>query len=189
MFIFQKPDEFLKLCRLSAVWMSVTLLLVLVGACGKAGDRANYSTSNTNQQPMNTTNAMSNTVTNTSANTQQRNENTGPHAGSTLDPDMLSDALKERLRHDNEHLMSPDKWESDAWLDVNVGAFYKNDDETAKLIVCDITDKLLRPLNKKLKPFAKQKLYDGISGNTKCRNAVNLMFRATLNSTTIHPVP
>lgn len=172
----------------TAALIAIAFLLMTVGACGRAGEPANYSESNANNPPMNSANSTSNTTTNATANTQQT-ANAGPQSGGVVDEEMLRDALRDRLRHDNEHFMPVNEWESDAWLDVNVGAFYKNDDETAKLMVCDITEKLLQPLNKRLKPFARQKLYDGVTSSTKCRNAVNLMFRATLNSTAIQPVP
>jgi hypothetical protein len=110
-------------------------------------------------------------------------------ARDVVDADALRCAMKDRLIHDNEHFMPDGGWKTDAWLDTNVGAFYKNDDETAKLMVCDITDRLLSSVHKKLKPFARQKLYNGVSGNTKCRAAVDLMFKATLNATRIDAVP
>ncbi|HEY2865612.1 MAG TPA: hypothetical protein VGJ02_00850 [Pyrinomonadaceae bacterium] len=145
---------------------------------------SNYSAANANA-PI-STNTATNTATNTMSNSRQ--ENTAV-PNNVVDVNMLQDELKKRLKHDNEHFMPDGGWNSDAWLDTNVGAFYKNDDEMAKLMVCDITDRLLKTVSKKLKPFARQKLYDGVSGNTKCRAAVNLMFKATLNTSPMNPVP
>ena len=81
-------------------------------------------------------------MTNTMSNSSQPETDCLPN--DIVDADALKCAMKTRLKHDNEHFMPDGNWDTDKWLDINVGAFYKNDDETTKLMVCDITDRALK---------------------------------------------
>ena len=177
--------------RVARAIVSGSLLLLTTAAifemtgCGTASE-SNNSAANANRASGNM-NIATNTMTNTMSNSSQPETDCLPN--DIVDADALKSAMKTRLKHDNEHFMPDGNWDTDKWLDINVGAFYRNDDETARLMVCDITDRTLRTVNKQLKPFARQKLYDGVSGSTKCRAAVDLMLKATRSTTSIEAVP
>lgn len=94
----------------------------------------------------------------------------------------LSAALKKRLRNDKENLLSPEDWEKDAWLDLNIGLFYDSDDEFVDDVVYEVTRDVLRNENKKLKRNARLRLGEDVNIDTKCKAAVEEMLDASLST-------
>ena len=174
------------------IFTKVLLLLVGVAViyvffgCGTKTDknlaRANTDESANKSPYSNSANSMTNsTSSNSASNTATTNL--------AINRGTLSESLKNRLMDDNEELLTDDDWAGDAWLDVSIGLFYKNDDEFSKDAVCDVTEEILRSANKKMTDVSERRLRNNINHNTKGRICISEMLTATLDTKPINPIP
>ena len=101
----------------------------------------------------------------------------------------MKDAVRARLIRDAKEKLSDEDWKTAAWLDTNLGVYYKNDDDVVKSEVCDVVERVLKAAHRKLKPWARQRLYDNLSSSTKCKTAVALAYSATADSVSTQKIP
>ncbi len=106
-----------------------------------------------------------------------------------MDSDALSNALKIQLKKDKEDVLTPAQWEADKWLDMPIGRFYKNLDKLVGNAVCDVTDALLKPHNKRMRKNAALSLRNKVKFDKKCKDAVEEMLTVALDNESIEPIP
>lgn len=152
--------------------------IITAGGCSSepAGIQQNSSTINTNTTAANT--GASGNQMNMTAN---KNNFNAP-APTPVNKNTLSAALKEHLKSVKPNVLTEENWKGDTWLDLNLGIFYKKDNEHIRDEVCRVTIKLLEANNEKLTEFSQSRLRKNLSHETLCKNAVAKMLDASLDT-------
>ncbi len=120
---------------------------------------------------------------------ENTNANFNVAMSNPINKDTLSAALKQRLRRDKHEVLTQKSWADDEWRDLNIGLFYKNDDEFVRDAVCDVTLKMIAPNNERLTAVSQRRLRKNVNHQTKCKSAVSEMLNATLDTEPITPIP
>jgi hypothetical protein len=172
-------------------YLAFCICVCLAAACG--GESANNTRNANSIQNFNVNhNVTANTNTYQTpeanmSNTSTSNINT--NMSMTINQDTLSKSLKERLKHDRAELLTEDDWANDkVWLDVNIGPFYKNDDEFVRDVVCDVTNGVLKNNNKRMTQVSQRGLRKKVKSDMKCTDAVKAMLSAALDTEPIQPI-
>jgi len=166
---------------------AASVCIFSIGGCSSSNSsNANYSSGTGNS--FNTGNMA--TASNTDPTLSEMNSMNMGNANMSFNTAMnkpinsntLSASLKQRLKQDKEEVLTQKDWEENAWLDLNIGLFYKNDDEFVRDTVCDVTEKILESNNKRMTKVAQRRLRRSIKHDTKCKSAVDEMLNATLDT-------
>lgn len=173
----------MKFIKRFASIIAVGVGVFIIGNCSSGNDSTNTANtavvSNVNADDANTT----------TANMENTNTNFKVDMHNPVNNNTLSVALKQRLKQDKEKILSQKDWEGDAFLDLKIGLFYKNDDEFVRDSVCDVTLKMLEPNNERLTAVAQRRLRKNVNHDTKCKSAVGEMLNATLDTEPIVLIP
>lgn len=167
-------------------FVSITVVgigIFLTGNCSSGSDSTNSANTN---MVSNASNENQNIGT---ANMENANTNLTTTMHNPINKNTLSAALKQRLKNDKEKILSQKDWEGDAFLDLKIGLFYKNDDEFVRDAVCDVTIKMIAPNNERLTAVSQRRLRKNVNHDTKCKSAVSEMLNAALDTEPITPIP